>query len=43
MSRLQHTTVYLDEHRLQGLKQFAAREQQSVAFLVRRAIDELLS
>lgn len=40
---MQRTNIYLDEDQLRALKHLAVEEQQSVALLVRRAVDEFLS
>lgn len=40
---MQRTNIYLDEDQLRALKHLAADEQQSVALLVRRAVDEFLA
>ena len=41
--RVQRTNIYLDEEQLRALKHLAAEERQSVANLVRRAIDAYLA
>ena len=41
--RMQRTNIYLDEDQLQVLKHLAAEERQSVADLVRRAVDDYLT
>mgnify|MGYP005808435467 CR=1 FL=1 len=40
---MQRTNIYLDEDQLRALKHLAAEEQQSVAVLVRHAVDEFLA
>ena len=40
---MQRTNIYLDEDQLRALKHLAVEEQQSVALLVRRAVDEFLA
>lgn len=40
---MQRTNIYLDEDQLKALKHLAVEEQQSVALLVRRAVDEFLT
>ena len=40
---MQRTNIYLDDDRLQVLKHLAAEERQSVAVLVRRAVDDYLA
>lgn len=40
---MHRTNVYLDDDQLQALKHLAVEERQSVALLVRRAVDEFLS
>lgn len=40
---MQRTNIYLDEEQLRALKHLAVEEQQSVALLVRRAVDEFLA
>ena len=40
---MQRTNIYLDEDQLRALKHLAVEEQQSVALLVRHAVDEFLA
>jgi predicted transcriptional regulator len=40
---VQRTNIYLDEDQLRALKHLAAEERQSVADLVRRAVDDYLA
>jgi len=40
---MQRTNIYLDEDQLRALKHLAVEEKQSVALLVRRAVDEFLA
>ena len=40
---MQRTNMYLDEEQLRALKHLAAEEHESVALLVRRAVDEFLA
>ncbi len=41
--RVQRTNIYLDEEQLRALKHLATEERQSVANLVRRAVDAYLA
>ena len=40
---MQRTNIYLDEDQIRALKHLAAEEKQSVADLVRRAVDTYLA
>ncbi len=40
---MQRTNIYLDDDQLRALKHLAAEERQSVADLVRRAVDDYLA
>jgi hypothetical protein len=40
---MQRTNIYLEEEQLRALKHLAAEERQSVADLVREAVDDYLS
>jgi predicted transcriptional regulator len=39
---MRRTNIYLDEDQLRALRHLAVEEQQSLAVLVRRAVDEFL-
>jgi hypothetical protein len=39
---MHRTNIYLDDDQVRALKHLAAEEQESVAVLVRRAVDEFL-
>jgi len=41
--QMQRTNIYLDDDQLRALKHLAAEERQSVADLVRRAVDDYLA
>lgn len=41
--RMQRTNIYLEDEQLRALKHLAAEERQSVADLVREAVDDYLS
>ncbi len=43
LSGVQRTNVYLEEDQLRALKHLAAEERQSVADLVRQAVDAYLA
>ena len=40
---MRRTNIYLDDDQLRALKHLAAEQQQSLAILVRRAVDEFLA
>lgn len=40
---MRRTNIYLDDDQLRALKHLAVEEQQSLAVLVRRAVDEFLA
>ena len=40
---MQRTNIYLDDDQIRALKHLAAEERQTVAVLVRRAVDEYLA
>jgi len=40
---MRRTNIYLDDDQLRALKHLAAEEKQTVAVLVRRAVDEFLA
>lgn len=43
MDNMRRTNIYLDDHQLRALKHLAVEEQQSLAAVVRRALDEFLA